>query len=59
MWWVALLIPHSGEPFGPRGRVILRRRTATRAGRRTRGEEDDAALSIEVQLHAGDLGQAK
>ena len=33
------------------------RPTATRPGRRTRGR-DDAALSIEVQLHAGDLGQA-
>src|SRR5437763_11319300 len=38
------------------GQVILRR-LATRLARRTRAR-DDAALSIEVQLHAGDLGQA-
>ncbi len=38
-------------------RVILRRPTALPVGRR-RNRRDDAALSVEVQLHAGDLGQA-
>src|SRR5438477_11003588 len=37
---------------GISGAVILRRPTATGAGRRTRGR-DDVALSIEVPLHAG------
>src|SRR5713101_4027888 len=38
-------------------RVILRLLPATRAGRPTGGRHD-AALSIEVQLYAGDVGEA-
>jgi hypothetical protein len=48
---------YSKIAFASSTRVFQRRESSSSTCRRTRGR-DDAALPIEVQLHAGDLGQA-